>query len=545
MGQHRGAWAAARRAWSGCTIVLTMALAAIFLAATGANATVVNDDGTYRIATQDAFSQFQGGLNCDEPTCTDLSTNGGQVYTSDYLAVQTVLIYQQADGETIQFNAVKPDGSVLKILTLTYDLATDCWSWTGGGSLCNAGILKFWTGPGVNCQAPGTWALQVYDNSTLVISNPFSLHHNPSGLLGISLPTDDPLPQLFQLTQQDYTGSETVPFSAGNSEAGAISWAVDLQYATSGGYGSMPPDNRTFTTASGEEHDETYQSKGGQLKVTAQTTTSYGTMYDCVTVYVEGPEPGIPDATITGRLDTLYPASNSYPNDGTATPNLMTGIAMKESSYAQFLEPPQPPKNVDLWNLYADTNWQVAAKWPLESKLPTGLSDGGSHIGLMMFPTSPGDAWNWETNTFDGVRDASYGFAGADLPLANSISSQIMKGSQHNGIPAHTPLNAPTGLQLENVALVLYGPFAHSTVWTLQYYIPVCTGTITAKGNTWTCSGTAWYWAINDPTIDPNVQAKYIFPPGTPVTSFGNPDGIDYVNNPNDPNNPGVRDLLK
>jgi hypothetical protein len=92
------------------------------------------------------------------------------------------------------------------------------------------------------------------------------------------------------------------------------------------------------------------------------------------------------------------------------------------------------------------------------------------------------------------------------------------------------------------MALVDYGPNGHQVQWTLQYYIPVCTGTVSSTGKGWTCS-TKWYWAINDPTIDPNVQAQYIFPPGQ-ATSFGNPAGIDYVNNPNDPAHPGVRDQM-
>jgi hypothetical protein len=56
----------------------------------------------------------------------------------------------------------------------------------------------------------------------------------------------------------------------------------------------------------------------------------------------------------------------------------------------------------------------------------------------------------------------------------------------------------------------------------MLYYISVCLGSITAKGDTWTCMNSSWYWAVNDPSIDSNVQAKYIFPSGQ-QTSFGNP----------------------
>lgn len=60
-----------------------------------------------------------------------------------------------------------------------------------------------------------------------------------------------------------------------------------------------------------------------------------------MTFYVEGPESGIPDNTITSQLDSLYTGSQSYPTDPTGqyppTPNLMTGVAERESTYHQFL----------------------------------------------------------------------------------------------------------------------------------------------------------------------------------------------------------------
>jgi hypothetical protein len=110
----------------------------------------------------------------------------------------------------------------------------------------------------------------------------------------------------------------------------------------------------------------------------------------------------------------------------------------------------------------------------------------------------------------------------------------------------HTPLS---GLQFENMALVLYrgaglGPDLASTLREL-YYIPVCTppGSISSGTKGWTCS-TKWYWAVNDPTVDSNVQAKYVFPPGI-TGAFGNHVGVTYVTNPSDPNHPGVRDQLQ
>jgi hypothetical protein len=318
-------------------------------------------------------------------------------------------------------------------------------------------------------------------------------------------------------------------FSAATNTGHQITWTAQLTYSTSGysntpsvgGTISDPP--RNFTTSSGGVQNEVYQSEGGQVQVTATTTASDGsTVKDCVTFYVEGPSGGILNPTITSRLDSLYSTG--------ATPNLMTGIAMKESSYAQFLEPPQPPKNIDLFNLYASTNGVKAAKWPLESKLSSGLSDGGSHIGLMMVPTTGLLAWNWFQNTNDAVNSADHGFVAVKLPLANTWMNWIISGNNKKNIPAHPGLPSflSPSVQMENMALVLYGPKA-SSLWTQQYYIPVCPppGVITVKGNTWTCKGGSWYWAIDDPAIDPNVTASNI---GPGVTVFGNPDGVNYAN---------------
>lgn len=83
------------------------------------------------------------------------------------------------------------------------------------------------------------------------------------------------------------------------------------------------------------------------------------------------------------------------------------------------------------------------------------------------------------------------------------------------------------------MALVLYrgaglGPDLASTLREL-YYIPVCVGTITSTSKGWICS-ISWYWAVNDPTVDQNVQSQYIFPPGT-SGAFGNHVGVAYVSN--------------
>jgi hypothetical protein len=231
---------------------------------------------------------------------------------------------------------------------------------------------------------------------------------------------------------------------------------------------------------------------------------------DCTAAYIEGPAGGIPNAAITNQLvssSQSYPSSSSYPSGG--TPNLMAQVAVYESSYAQFLQPPQPPGNVDLWNLNKHTGGAIAGKWPLESKLNSGISDGGTHIGLMQVVTdtaqsSDPNAWNWVTNAADGVNL----FSGTPPSEYNDANNKIQHATTYeNQIVAkgYTPrLPQLSAAQLENMALVLYGPYA-STALAMQYYMPVCPGRIV---NTYTRKGANWTWGVN---------------------SSGNPNGVNYA----------------
>ena len=196
----------------------------------------------------------------------------------------------------------------------------------------------------------------------------------------------------------------------------------------------------------------------------------------------------------------------------------MTGLAQHENGYYQFT-------SQDLLG--------ATALWPTESY------DGGSHIGLMMIPVAENLAWDWLQNTNYGVNDTNNGFAGAKLPLAKSFVNWLTGTKSNKNVPVHSGLPAfasPSG-QLERMALVLYLGNTAAAGWAEQYYIPVCPppGTIKAKGNTWSCNGSSWYWAVNDPNItdpgaDQNVQAQYIFAPGT-SGPFGNRQALQYVTN--------------
>lgn len=273
------------------------------------------------------------------------------------------------------------------------------------------------------------------------------------------------------------------------------------------------------------------------MNATASTTASDGTtVQDCVTFYVDGvasPSPLDP----TTKLESLY-------STGT-TPHLMTGLATHESGYNQFLLPGQgSPNEPDLYD-------GIQGLWPREP------NDGGSHIGLMMVPTTDADAWDWTQNATDGVTNI---FVGEKLPLAQSFENWLDGKAKDRNVPYHEglqPFSLPT--MLENMALVLYRGNSASAGWAGQYYIPECLppDTISAKGNTWTCkdsngNNVQWTWEPNDP--DPSdanaVQAQYISPPGI-SGSFGNKSGLQYVNN--DSNYPwydqniqkGVRQQMK
>jgi hypothetical protein len=149
----------------------------------------------------------------------------------------------------------------------------------------------------------------------------------------------------------------------------------------------------------------------------------------------------IPDSKITSRLYSLYNG---------ATPNLLTGIAMKESSYRQF-------SNITLFG--------YTGNWPTESY------DGGSHIGLMQVPITMADAWDWKTNTQTGAN-----MFAEKVQIAKSIERQLRR--EYRG------LRRLTDVEIENMALVLYGPEADARDPYKQYYVPQS-------------NGNNWEWVVN------------------------------------------------
>jgi hypothetical protein len=243
---------------------------------------------------------------------------------------------------------------------------------------------------------------------------------------------------------------------------------------------------------------------------------------------IEAPESGIPNPTITARLDQLYPASPSYTqylNDGTETPNLLTGVAWEESSYSQFRAPTE--NNPDLFSLYS--NFGIAAKWPYENA-PNESAGAGQYIGLMMVLNTDPDAWDWTVNTQDGVNTFSGGSSTDKVQTAVRYEGYIIKGYSYTvnhqkvSLPAHingdgSYLSSLTGYERENNALVIYagdlvgcGSGNYSCVVASLYYVSQCPSPgvqVTDKHGNLVCQGGTWQWVTN---------------------STGQPEGVSYVN---------------
>ena len=124
----------------------------------------------------------------------------------------------------------------------------------------------------------------------------------------------------------------------------------------------------------------------------------------------------------------------------------MAHAASYESSFHQFLEPPQPPKNVDRYNLYANTSGTKAANWPIEGS-NSGISDGGTHIGWSQVmtdanQTSDPNEWNWITNAADGVSifsgtpPAEYATGQNKMQTASAYAT-LVEASERQCIPTY------------------------------------------------------------------------------------------------------------
>lgn len=256
---------------------------------------------------------------------------------------------------------------------------------------------------------------------------------------------------LYPLVANDFT-STNVPLELVTPNQGAATFQLVLSYQTSGGKGAYSNTvNQTVSSGSAYVVSYPFSSTGGKLSITAKDGSG-NAFCSGLNVYIVGSQ--IPNTEITQQLDALYSTG--------ATPNLLTGIAMVESTYSQFR---------------TRTLFGQSALWPYESY------DGGSHVGLMQMPISQSDAWGWKQNISDGANLFSQKIA-----MAKSKQATIRLLHLLNEPPMLTPV------QLENMALVLYGPNA-SAALNEQYYVVVVTNGVAS-------------WVVN---------------------TAGNPDGVAYA----------------
>jgi len=302
--------------------------------------------------------------------------------------------------------------------------------------------------------------------------------------------------QIFRLTNNNFR--ETDVFYKTNIMDRRVEFVNNIEYATSGNKGQIslpPPEN--FNGSPTDPIKRVYTAKGGKSTVNASLTDSgIKAAAKPVTFFIVGS--AIPSALVTARLLSLYSHG--------ATPELLAKIAMRESTYSingQFRD----------FTLYS-----IPARWPNES-----TEDGGSHIGLMQVGTTYEYAWDWHANTEEGRRL----FVRDKLPAAIRNERRIRNGEAKSNILGHPGLRQLTDVELENMAVLLYGPCAPgpdagpircpgaqaktpAEQVARQYYAPACQGgTIVLQRNDLLCQGGSWEWVVN---------------------TAGNSGGVNYVN---------------
>ena len=233
--------------------------------------------------------------------------------------------------------------------------------------------------------------------------------------------------------QPNYNSTGPITFKAkveGINYTGNIDWNLKLEYETDGG--GVFESIEQFTTTDDQAVDKTFTSKGGRLIIEASAVVNGAACSTKITNFITGV--GIPNAAITQRLRYLY-----TPLAG-GTDGLLTGVAMKESSYRQF------------FNRYS--KYGFTARWPVENiQTPPPR---GSYIGMMQVPVAMNTAWDWLANTQRGADVFAEKLAIASNQVANLQST-------------HQGLRDLSGVELENYALSLYGGFR------IKYYTPVQT----------------------------------------------------------------------
>jgi hypothetical protein len=262
---------------------------------------------------------------------------------------------------------------------------------------------------------------------------------------------------VYRLSQNNYTETPAIPFAVDRVQNGTlIAWSANLKYSDSGNRWNTNKTDQ-FTSTHPNNAYRRYIASGGEIEVKASPANDPTNVSDPVKFYVVGS--AIPDELITERLVSLY--TSLYPE--AATPNLMTGICMVESTYQQF-------RKRQLYGIYE--LWPNESKDSLIHKDKNPPPKDGSHVGLMSVQTTKSAcqkkgvdkcnawAWNWLENTEEGVRFFVF------EKLRN-----IALSNEQKIIKKHPGLRALTTLERENMALALYGPGAGGEDLEMQYYI--------------------------------------------------------------------------
>lgn len=255
--------------------------------------------------------------------------------------------------------------------------------------------------------------------------------------LGIESPINN---SDYDLVNGTYTVTQPISYRSHVEPYGGasvVNWSESLNYRTSGGRCSSCDSVRTFHAAPDSDYYYSFASLGGQATVYASAMIN-GEVDNAAPISLTVTGVAIPDTEITARLVSIYNGQ---------TKNLMTGLAMKESSYIQFAQR----------DLYGKND-----RWPNESY------DGGSHIGLLMVETTMDRAWDWLRNTEFGVNffQGTNTSNGEKMGLASFWENKIKTDARKTyGCNLRNLLN----VERENMALVLYGPYASGNL-TGQYY---------------------------------------------------------------------------
>jgi hypothetical protein len=244
----------------------------------------------------------------------------------------------------------------------------------------------------------------------------FTIAGNVCGL-SISSPADG---QVFDLGGTNYN-SATIPLKADSACSGTVNWTLLFGYTTTGGT-TYSDTQATSNTIGQTLNYNTQLGDAGQIYLTAKAELYGQTFQVDRTIYIDGTS--IPPSAITTRLYNLY--------SGGATPGLLTGIAMAESSYYQFTSRP----------LYQVPN----GLWPTENA-PNQYTPSGVYVGLMQVPNGLVPAFDWITNTSTG----------ASLFQSKLLEAEGYVSSEQTQYPQ---LPSLSGQEMEKEALSFYGGFS-------------------------------------------------------------------------------------